>query len=66
MTAQQTAAHPIARPLAALGARVATEGEGLPEELQFIDEGDRGAPVVRPGLERLRKGRAAGLSGVGF
>ncbi len=36
---QQTEAHPIARPLAALRARGATEGYALPEERQFIDEG---------------------------
>jgi len=39
---------------------VATAGYGLPEELQLIDEGDRGATLVRPGLERLRDVRAAG------
>ncbi len=36
---QQTEAHTIASQLAALRARVATDGFALPEEMQFIDEG---------------------------
>ena len=40
---QQTDAHTSASPLAALRARVATDGVGLPEELPFIDEGYSGA-----------------------
>ncbi len=36
---QQTEAHTIASQLSALRARVAADGVGLPEELQFIDEG---------------------------
>ena len=50
---QQTDAHTIASQLAALHARVATDGFGLPDELQFIDEGYSGATLVRPSLERL-------------
>jgi len=46
---QQTAAHTLASPLAALRARVANDGFGLPDELQFIDEGYSGATLVRPG-----------------
>jgi site-specific DNA recombinase len=57
---QQTDAHTIASQLAALRARVATDGYVLPEELQFIDEGYSGATLVRPGLERLRDVSAAG------
>ena len=57
---QQTDAHTIASQLAALHARVATDGYVLPEELQFIDEGYSGATLVRPGLERLRDVSAAG------
>jgi len=57
---QQTDAHTSASQLAALRARVATDGYVLPEELQFIDEGYSGAPLVRPGLERLRDVSAAG------
>jgi site-specific DNA recombinase len=40
---QQTDAHTIASQLAALRARVATDGFGLPDELQFIDEDYSGA-----------------------
>jgi site-specific DNA recombinase len=36
---QQTEAHTSASPLAALRARVATEGFALPEELEFLAEG---------------------------
>jgi site-specific DNA recombinase len=57
---QQTDAHTIASQLAALRARVTTDGYALPEELQFIDEGYSGATLVRPGLERLRDVSAAG------
>ncbi len=57
---QQTEAHTIASHLAALRARVATDGFALPEEMQFIDEGYSGATLVRPGLERLRDVSAAG------
>jgi site-specific DNA recombinase len=51
---QQTDAHTIASPLAALRARVATDGFGLPEELQFIDEGYSGATLVRPKSDHMR------------
>jgi site-specific DNA recombinase len=57
---QQPDAHTLASQLAALRARVATDGVGLPEGVQFIDEGDSGATLVRPGLERLRDLIAAG------
>lgn len=57
---QQTDAHTIASQLAALCTRVATDGFGLPEEMQFIDEGHSGATLVRPGVERLRDLVAAG------
>ena len=57
---QQTDAHTIASQLAALRARVTTDGYVLPEEMQFIDEGYSGATLVRPGLERLRDVSAAG------
>ena len=38
-SAQQTAAHPSASPLAARRARVAADGFALPPELQLMDEG---------------------------
>ena len=56
--------HPIARTIAsqvaAVRARVATAGLALPEMLPFLDEGSRGATLVRPALERLREMRATG------
>ena len=45
---------------AALRERVAADGLALPEAMQFIDEGYRGATLVRPALERLRDVIAAG------
>jgi site-specific DNA recombinase len=46
--------------VAALRERIAREGLHLSDELQFIDEGDRGATLVRPALERLRDAVAVG------
>jgi hypothetical protein len=40
--------------------RVAADGLPLPEALQFLDNGYRGATLVRPALERLRDLAAAG------
>jgi site-specific DNA recombinase len=57
---QQPDAHTIASQLSALRARVAADGFPLPDERQFIDEGDRGATLGRPGVERLRDLSAAG------
>ena len=51
---QQAMAHTIASQVAALQARVATDGLALPERMQFLDEGYSGATLVRPALERLR------------
>jgi len=57
---QQADTHTIASQVAALQARVATDGLMLPPERQFIDEGYSGATLVRPALERLRDLAAAG------
>jgi site-specific DNA recombinase len=51
---QQATAHTIASQVAALRARVATDGLALPERRQFLDEGYSGATLLRPALERLR------------
>jgi hypothetical protein len=56
----QADAHTIASQLAALRARVATDGSPRLPEQACIDDGYSGAPVVRPGLERLRDVVAAG------
>ena len=47
--------------MVALQERVATDGWALPEGMQFVDEGYRGATLVRPALERLRDLVAAGV-----
>lgn len=57
---QQATAHMIASQVAALQARVTTDGLALPESLQFLDEGSSGATLVRPALERLRDAIATG------
>jgi site-specific DNA recombinase len=57
---QQAEAHTIASQVAALHERVRAAGLSVPAALQFLDEGYRGATLVRPALERLRDAAAAG------
>lgn len=57
---QQAEAHTVGSQVAAWRERVAADGLVLPEALQCMDEGYRGATVVRPALERLRDVVAAG------
>ena len=57
---QHAEAHTVASQVAALRERVGTEGLALPEAMPCIDEGSRGATLVRPALERLRDVVAAG------
>jgi site-specific DNA recombinase len=57
---QQTQAQTIASQVAALRARVTADDCVLLPECEFIDEGYRGATLVRPGLERLRDLCASG------
>jgi Resolvase, N terminal domain len=59
-SAQQAEAHTVASQVVALRERIAADGLLLPEALPCIDEGDRGATLVRPALERLRDVAAAG------
>jgi DNA invertase Pin-like site-specific DNA recombinase len=59
-SAQQAEAHTVASQVVALRERVAADGLAVPEALQCIDEGYRGAALVRPALERLRALVAAG------
>lgn len=59
-SAQQAEAHTVARQVAALRERVAAEALPLPAALPCMDEGDRGATLVRPALERRRELAAAG------
>jgi site-specific DNA recombinase len=57
---QQAETHTIASQGAALRERVATDGLTVSEAMPFLDEGYRGATLVRPALERLRDVAAAG------
>lgn len=57
---RQAEAQTVASQVAALRERVAADGLALPEAMQFMDEGYSGAGLVRPALERLRDGIAAG------
>jgi hypothetical protein len=57
---QQAEAHTVASQVAAVRERVAAAGLPLPEALPFLAEGDRGATLVRPALERRRDVVAAG------
>ena len=50
----------IASQIAALEARVATDGLVLPATQRFVDDGYSGATLARPALERLRDLAAAG------
>ncbi len=57
---QRTGEDTIASQLAALQARVSSDGQVLPAEQRFVDDGYSGATLVRPALERLRDVAAAG------
>jgi len=51
---QQAAAHTIESQIAALSERASSDGMPLPPERQFVDDGYRGATLIRPALDRLR------------
>jgi site-specific DNA recombinase len=57
---QQAVAQTVASQVAALRERVASDGLVVPEAMQCLEEGDRGATLIRPALERLRDVVAAG------
>jgi site-specific DNA recombinase len=57
---QQANAQTIASQVAALQARIASEGLRLEDELCFLDDGYSGSTMFRPALERLRDQAAAG------
>jgi site-specific DNA recombinase len=57
---QPAEAHTIASQVAAWRERVAAEGLPVSDAMQCLAEGYSGAPLVRPALERLRAGSAAG------
>ena len=58
---QQAEAHTIASQVTALRERVTADGLVLPAAMQCLDEGDSGATLVRPALERLRDAAAGGI-----
>jgi site-specific DNA recombinase len=51
---QQAEQHTIDSQVAALLARAAADGHAIQPELRFLDDGQSGASLVRPALERLR------------
>jgi len=57
---QPAEAQTIASPVAAVRERVTVDGLSVSDAMQFLAEGDSGAPLVRPALERLRDLIAAG------
>jgi len=57
---QQAEAATIDSQVAALLARIATDGLTLETEMRFLDEGYSGATLIRPALERLRDVAATG------
>jgi site-specific DNA recombinase len=59
-SAQPAEAQTVASQVAAWRERVAADGLAGPESRQFIDEGYRGATLVRPAWERWRELVAAG------
>jgi site-specific DNA recombinase len=58
---QQAQEHTIGSQIEALVRRVRADGLEMEDSLRFIDEGQSGAVLVRPALERLRDRAAAGL-----
>jgi site-specific DNA recombinase len=58
---QQAEANTIASQVAALRARIGSDGLTLDEELCFLDAGYSGGTLFRPALERLRDQAAAGV-----
>jgi site-specific DNA recombinase len=61
---QQAERHTIDSQVEALLARAAADGHDIRAELRFLDEGQSGASLIRPALERLRDLAAMGAVGV--
>jgi site-specific DNA recombinase len=57
---QQAQAQTIQSQLSALRERIKADGEVLPPDHEYIDEGYSGSTLVRPALERLRDAVALG------
>ena len=56
----QAREHTIDSQVAALRERIAADGDRIAPEHGYVDEGQSGASLVRPALERLRDAVAAG------
>jgi site-specific DNA recombinase len=54
-SAHQAEAHTVASQVVAVRERIAADGLLWPAALQFIDEGYRGATLVRPALALIEK-----------
>src|SRR3954470_2215507 len=57
---QQADRHTIDSQVEALLARAAADGHEIQAELRFLDDGQSGASLIRPALERLRDLAAMG------
>ena len=57
---QQAERHTIDSQVEALLARAAADGHAIQAELRFLDDGQSGASLIRPALERLRDLAAMG------
>src|SRR5215203_44467 len=57
---QQAERHTIDSQVEALLARAAADGHEVAAELRFLDDGQSGASLIRPALERLRDLAARG------
>src|SRR4051795_12070979 len=57
---QQAERHTIDSQVEALLARAAADGHAIQAELHFLDDGQSGASLIRPALERLRDLAAMG------
>src|SRR3712207_3553240 len=58
---QQADRHTIDSQVEALLARAAADGHEIQAELRFLDDGQSGASLIRPALERLRDLAAMGV-----
>ena len=63
---QQAERHTIDSQVEALLARAAADGHVIQAELRFLDDGQSGASLIRPALERLRDLAAMGAIDVAY
>src|SRR3954468_18791787 len=63
---QQAERHTIDSQVEALLARAAADGHAIQAELRFLDDGQSGASLIQPALERLRDLAAMGAIDVAY